>query len=367
MPSHTMKTDRHTHTYRMPAEWEEHEAVWLQWPDVPMRESPSYARKLQSTWLEMTAIMADNVCVQIVATDEVAAENIENDCTRFGIRMDNVQVHILPIDDVWARDNGPIFVRIRDGGLAVTGWNFNCYGESGEFKRDARVPEEIARKLNIPFLNGDIVTEGGAIEVNGTGTLMATRSSIINPNRNPGKNESEIEKSLASLLGIDNFVWLTGASTEDCNKLGDGTDWHVDIAARFTDRSTVLACWTDDESDPRQPFLERHVSELEAATDEMGGPLTVIKIPSPHVRTVNGIEWTGFSANPGSMTDAAYTNYLVTNGLVLVPVYGQRQDEDAKSILAEQFPDRQIVGIPTLTLTEEGGAIHCVTQQQPVA
>jgi agmatine deiminase len=355
------------HAYRMPAEWEPHDAVWLQWPTVPMRETPHYARKLQSTWLDMTAVMAEKVCVNIIAANEEVAENIQRDCARFGIAMNNVQLTIVSIDDLWARDNGPIFVKDRKGGLAVTGWNFNCYGGMGDYERDARVPEEIAQHLNIPFLNGGIVTEGGAIEVNGSGTLMATRSSIINPNRNPEKTEAEIEAALSRFLGIDHFVWLSGASTADCNRLGDGTDWHIDIAARFTDKNTVLACWVEDESDPRRPFLERHLSEIQVATDEAGRPLKVIKLPSPHVRTVNPIVWPGFSAEPGSMTDAAYTNYLVTNGLVLVPVYGQPQDEVAKSILAEHFPDRDIVGIPTLTLTEEGGAIHCVTQQQPAA
>jgi agmatine deiminase len=353
--------------YRMPAEWEPHEAVWLQWPDVTMRPTPDFARKLQSTWLEMTAVVSDKVTVRIIAVSDAAAEHIEADCAQFGARMPNVEFHVMPLDDVWARDNGPIFVKDRTGRLVITGWNFNGWGEDNAFEKDRRVPAQIARRLGLPCLDADIVTEGGAIEVNGSGSLMATRSSIMNANRNPGKDQGEIEAALSTLLGVEHFVWLSGAQPEICHSLGDGTDWHIDIAARFVDRNTVLTCWTEDDDDPRRPYLQQHLSELEAATDEAGRSLHIIKLPAPQVRSVNDVIWPNIRLAAGSHTDAAYSNYLVTNGLVLVPVYGQPQDETAKAIIAEHFPGREVVGIPTLTLTEEGGAIHCVTQQQPAA
>lgn len=352
----------------MPAEWEPHEAVWLQWPDASMRDNSAfYARKLHSTWLEMAAVLADHVRVDVIAGNDTAAERIERDCAYYGVNTANVRVHIVPIEDVWARDNGPIFVKTPEDSLAVTGWNFNCYGNLAPHENDKLVAKAVADLVDLPYVKTNTVTEGGAIEVNGTGSMIATRSSILNDNRNPGKTQEQIEEDLGHFLGIRNFIWLSGASTEECFSLGDGTDWHVDIAARFTNQNTVLACWTDDESDPRRPYFERHFAELTAATDEVGNPLDVIKLPSPHMRTVNPLDWTGEIVPPGAMTDAAYTNYLVTNGLVLLPVYGQQEDETARSILAEQFPDREVVGISTLTLTEEGGAIHCVTQQQPAA
>jgi agmatine deiminase len=262
--------------YRMPAEWEPHEAVWLQWPDVTMRPTPDFARKLQSTWLEMTAVVSDKVTVRIIAVSDAAAEHIEADCAQFGARMPNVEFHVMPLDDVWARDNGPIFVKDRTGRLVITGWNFNGWGEDNAFEKDRRVPAQIARRLGLPCLDADIVTEGGAIEVNGSGSLMATRSSIMNANRNPGKDQGEIEAALSTLLGVEHFVWLSGAQPEICHSLGDGTDWHIDIAARFVDRNTVLTCWTEDDDDPRRPYLQQHLSELEAATDEAGRSLHII-------------------------------------------------------------------------------------------
>jgi agmatine deiminase len=139
----------------------------------------------------------------------------------------------------------------------------------------------------------------------------------------------------------------------------------VDIAARFTPEGAVLYCWTDDDSDPRLPYLVRHREALEKAADARGRPLELVALPTPQVVSVHAVDVDPFRRPCGSFTDAAYTNYLVTNGVVLVPVYGRPEDERAKAIVAEHFPGREIVGIPTLTLTEEGGAIHCVTQQQP--
>jgi len=195
---------------------------------------------------------------------------------------------------------------------------------------------------------------------------MATKSSIINPNRNPEMDQQAIERVLSEYLGVRHFIWLSGAPPDDCERLGDGTDWHVDIAARFTPDHKILYCWTDDESDPRYPYLVQHRKDLEGATDANGRSFELIPVPNPQIYSVNDIKWSSTQhMKPGSFTDAAYTNYLVTNGIVLVPVYGVKEDEQAKAIIAEHFPDREIIGIPTLTLTEEGGAIHCVTQQQP--
>ena len=148
--------------------------------------------------------------------------------------------------------------------------------------------------------------------------------------------------------------------------LGDGTDYHVDIAARFVNKSTVLYSWTDDERDPRYPFLRQHLKELKEAQDEDGGPLTLIPLYLPE----GGVYSIGDRNDPvlgsgSNFTDAAYANYLVTNNLVLTPAFGNINDQKAQSVLADCFPDRTIIPIPVVSLTAEGGAIHCVTQQQP--
>ena len=354
--------------YRMPAEWESHDAVWLQWPDASMRGTPSYARKLQSTWLEMSAILGDHVNVRIAAANADVADDIRHDCARFGTNMARVEVHAMPLDDVWVRDNGPIFVKSLGGELVATEWNFNGWGEEAASKdRDRQVPSVIAGLCGLKRKVGGIVTEGGAIEVNGSGTLMATRSSILNPNRNPGKSQREVELALSELLGVTNYVWLSGAPPNVCYELGDATDFHIDLVARFVGRNVVLANYTEDHNDPRKPYMDRHITELKASTDETGASLKVIPIPAPNMLSVSTVRFSGVNHNiaPGAATDASYSNYLVTNGLVLVPVYGRPEDVRAKAILTEHFPDREVVGVSAISLTEQGGAIHCVTQQQP--
>jgi agmatine deiminase len=353
--------------FHMPAEWEPHAAVWLQWPAENMRTQPGYHLKLESTWLAMIRAMQPHVEVRVVVQDTRAHDRLEFQLRAFGIGPENVSLHVMPLDDVWARDNGPIFVVDETGRLAVTSWRFNGWGGRGSYARDAEIPRETAALLDLPLFEPPLVTEGGAIEVDGAGAFMATKSSILNPNRNPDVSQERAEQVLSQHLGVRHFIWLSGAAPEVCESLGDGTDWHVDIAARFTPEGAVFYCWTDDENDPRFPYLVRHREELEKATDAGGRALELVALPTPHVVSVNAIDDFPFQRACGSITDAAYTNYLVTNGVVLLPVYGRAEDERAKAIVAEHFPGREIVGIPTLTLTEEGRAVHCVTQQQPAA
>ena len=297
--------------YRMPAEWEPHEAVWLQWPDASMRGTPSYARILRSTWLEMSATLADHVKVQIAATNADVADSVLRDCRRFGINMARIEVHVMPLDDAWARDNGPIFVKDLNGDVIATEWNFNGWGENAaHIDRDRHVPSLLAKLCGLERKVGGIVTEGGAIEVNGSGTLMATRSSILNSNRNPGKSLREVEEALSELLGVSNFVWLSGAPSNVCYKLGDATDFHIDIVARFVGRNVVLANYSDDHNDPRMPYMDQHIAELRAATDETGTALVVIPIPAPSILSVSAMRFSGvdFIVAPGARTDASYPN-----------------------------------------------------------
>jgi agmatine deiminase len=344
---------------RMPAEWEPHEAVWLTWPRSQAHD-PHYDLKHATTWLTMVLAMTSHVRVAIAVDDERARDHLAYLLRYHGIGDDNVDLHVIPNDDLWMRDNGPIFALAADGRLVVTDWNFNGWGARFPHARDASVPAIIAERLDLPRVTAALVAEGGAIEVNGAGTLMATRSSIQNDNRNPGLSQEEVEAELSRLLGVRHFVWLSGAPPEVCEALGDTTDYHVDIAARFVDEATVLATATDDEGDPRHRWLSRHERELAEATNQSGRRLDVVRLPAPRIHAVS-------SEAPGHFTDAAYSNYLVTNGVVLVPVFGAAEDERAKAIIAEHFPDREVVGIPCLTLTEDGGAVHCVTQQQPAS
>jgi len=349
--------------FHMPAEWEEHEGTWLQWPHDDQR--PGQQLKLEKTWLEMVNALQEHENVHIIVQDEWRREHVEQQLKFFDVGLENVDFHIIPTNDVWTRDNGPIFVVDKEGKVAITDWRFNGWGERYEHEIDNHVPSRIAKKSSVPIFCPPMVMEGGAVEVNGKDTFMATRTSIINPNRNPGRTQKELEEIIKKYLGIKRFIWLKGAT--DAEKWGDDTDWHVDIAARFVNESTVIYNWAEEDTEPRYSVLKLHREELQGATTESGKPLTLVPLPLPK----GGVYATSKTGAGGGMrsgyTDAAYSNFLIANGIVVVPVFGNVNDDRAKKIISEQFPDREIIGINCVALNEGGGAIHCVTQQQPAS
>jgi agmatine deiminase len=349
--------------FYMPAEWEVHEGTWLQWPHN--NTYPDHQLRLEHIWLAMTEALHEHETVHIVASDQRGGEHLQHLISYYGLDESRIDIHTIPTDDVWSRDSGPIFLVDGEGELAVTEWNFNGWGGRYPCDKDRLVPAEIARIQSVPLFTGPIVLEGGAIDVNGQGTLIACRTSIINPNRNPGKSQTEIEGALQQYLGVRRVIWLSGAPRDFCDSVGDDTDFHVDLAARFVDESTVLYSWTDDRSHPFYPYLVRHREELEQATTESGEPLALLPLPLPQMRLYAIGD---ASTRPPFETKSAlasYTNFYVANGVVLVPVYGDINDAGAKSILAEHFPERRMVGIPAHAVAELGGMMHCITQQQP--
>ena len=343
----------------MPAEWEKHEGTWLQWPHDDTH--PGSQMRLEHIWLAMTGALHEHEVVHIVVPDECRQDHVYRQVAYYGLDQSNIDIRVFPTNDVWARDSGPIFLVNDKGELAATDWNFNGWGERYPYDKDTTVPAGIAEMLSVPVFTAPITLEGGGVEVNGKGTLLATRSSIVNPNRNPGKSQAEIEGVLREYLSVDHFIWLSGR-----DGVGD-TDVHIDGAARFTDESTVLYSWTDDESYPRYDIWSEHKEQLEQAVTESGKPLTLVPLPVTGGRiwkTVRQPVRPPFKNEPSL---GLYANYFVANNVVLVPVYGDVNDARAKSIIAEHFPGREVIGILAHMLAELGGMIHCVTQQQPAS
>ena len=305
---------------RMPPEWAPHDAVWLQWPAERMRGYPGYAVKLESIWLEMTRVMHTEVRVRIAVSTEAELERLGGQLRHFGIERDRIDLYAIPTDDVWARDNGPIFVFDADGRVVVTSWNFNGWGNRFAWQDDRAVPAAIADLPGLALIHAPITTEGGAIEVDGAGTLIATRSSILNPNRNPHWDHQDVERAFRDKLGIRHVVWLTGAPPEVCEALSDVTDYHVDIAARFTPAGTVLYGDPSDRGDPRCAILAQHRADLQAAVDIRGRAFDLVPLPTPGIYSVaaGGLNFAGASdpwrdqGCSGRFTDAAYTNHCVT-------------------------------------------------------
>ncbi len=355
-----MKTHKPTDFY-MPAEWEPHEGTWLQWPQDKVYQG--YELKLERIWLNMVEALHEHENAHLIVNSERQQDHITAQRQYHNIGLKNIDFFIIPTNDVWARDNGPIFVVNDDGETAITDWVFNGWGNRFPFDLDDKVPSLIGEQIDTPVFKVPMVLEAGGVEVNGKGTFMATRSSIIDSFRNPGMSQEEIEKTLSKYLGVNNFIWLTGAGRGECDKWGDETDSHIDIVARFSDESTVLYNATNNLSDPRTKMLAKSYEELKAARTESGKPLTLVPLPLPEVHITSKMtDW-----RKGTLADGAYSNYLVANKVVLVPVYGHANDERGLKIIGEHFPGREIIGIEVVALVEHGGAIGCVTQPQPLA
>jgi agmatine deiminase len=350
--------------YHMPAEWEPHEGTWLIWPHNDTHKGAQL--RLEHLWLTMTIALHEHETVHIVVTDERRLEHLQRQVKYYDLNESYLDIHIITNDDVWVRDCGPIFLVNESGELSITAWNFNGWGERYPYQKDRFVPAGVAEALSLPLFNAPITLEGGALEVNGKGTLLATRSSIINPNRNPGVNQEEIEAAIKEYLGIQHFIWLSGAPREFCDLVGSETDLHVDGYARFTDESTVLYSWTDDEANNFYPILKQHRDELRHARTESGKPLTIIPLPKPENEMYSTLVSSTRPPFDSFLSLASYANFYIANNVVLVPVYGDVNDAGAKDIIAEHFPSREIIGIPAWAAAEQGGMMHCVTQQQPL-
>ena len=347
--------------FYMPAEWGPHEGTWLQWPQN--KNHDSYELKVERIWLRMVEILKGNEIVHLIVSGEKQRDHLSHLLDYHRIGQKNIDFQIIPTNDVWARDNGPIFVINDNGDTAITNWKFNGWGNRFPYDLDDQVPVLIGEKKDIPVFNTPMVLEGGAVEVNGKGTFLATRSSIIDDYRNPGMSQMEIENTLSHYLGVNHFIWLTGAGRGECDQWGDETDSQIDIVARFTNENTVLYNSTNNLSDPRYKMLNRSLEELESATDQSGKSLTLVPLPLPEVyQTSTMIDW-----RKSTLADGVYSNFLIANNVVLVPVFGHYNDQRALSIIGEQFPDRDVVGIEVVALIEHDGAVGCVTQPQPLA
>ena len=351
------------HGYRMPAEWEPHEGTWLIWPHEDTHEDSQL--HMEHIWLEMARVLGEYETVHIIVPDDQRMEHLQDQLDFFRISEKNIDLHVMPNDDVWVRDCGPIFLVNEQRSLAVTSWNFNGWGERYPFQKDRLVVEKLANRSGWDLFKAPITLEGGGIEVNGSGTLIATRSSIINPNRNPGVDQAEIEKAIQDFLAIEKIIWLSGASREFCDAVGSDTDMHVDGCARFVDETTVMYLWTDDETNPYYPYLKKHREELENAITESGKKLTLVPLPKPKNKMYSTLVESTRPPFENKTSLTTYANFYIANNIVLVPVYGDVMDSTAKSIIAEHFPGREIVGIPAWATAERGGMMHCVTQQQP--
>lgn len=327
--------------YTMPAETAMHEGTWLQWPH-DFTYGGGHARKHDATWVAMTKALCTGERVHIIVYDAHEQSRVRALLRSNQVDLSKVDFHVWQTDDYWVRDNGPIFVFNKRDELIVEDWRFNGWGGREPYAKSDGIPAEVGAALNLTTVPVGMVNEGGSVELDGQGTLMAKRSSILNRNRNPGLSQEEAEAYFKKYLGATHFIWLEGVRNQDI------TDDHIDGTARFADEHTIVT-YLERDADPAEYAI------LKNAKNAAGQAYRIVGLPL----TQNDV--------PGMREKGAYINFYVGNRVVLVPNFGDPNDRVANEILQGIYPNRTIVGIPAVELAKEGGGVHCVTQQQPRA
>ena len=345
--------------YRMPAEWEPHEATWLAWPHNP-EDWPGKFAAIPLIYAEIVRLLVRRERVHLVVEDVKARARITGILERAGANLDHVSFHCWPTDRGWTRDSGPIFVRNASGKVGITNWRFNAWAKYDDWHKDDKLPGRVAKALNAPTWEPAVesakgtkhrlVLEGGSIDTNGLGTLLTSEECLLSQvqQRNPGVGREQMELALRDYLGIEQVIWL------DRGIVGDDTHGHVDDITRFVGPETIVTAVEPDASDPNHELLGENLQRLKAARTLDGKQFTIVELPMPRPVVFRG-----------QRLPASYANFYIANGLVLVPTFHDPNDRVALNILAELFPDREVIGIHCVDMVWGLGTLHCMTQQQP--
>jgi agmatine deiminase len=353
-PAHAKRSTPHLLGYRMPAEWEPHEATWLAWP----HEKTDWPGKFASIpWVygEIVRRLARVERVRILVNGREAELGARAVLERCGVDLGSVEFFRTRTNRSWTRDFGPIFIKNRKGETAILNWRFNGWAKYDNWKLDDAATEKLVRPLKLPVwepaYNGRrVVLEGGSIDVNGRGTLLATEECLLAPiqARNPGLGRDDLHNIFRDYLGVSHVLWLRKGIA------GDDTHGHVDDLARFVHPGTVVTVVERDPSDANYEPLQENLALLRGMKDQGGRPLRVEILPMPEPVFFDG-----------QRLPASYANFYIANKLVLMPTFNDPNDRAALNTLAALFPDREVVGIACLDLVLGLGALHCMTQQQP--
>jgi len=344
--------------YRLPAEWEPHEATWIGWPhnvtDWPGRFTP-----IPWVYSEIVRKLTPGEIVRILVQSKAHESHARKILLRAGVNLACVEFFGFPTDRGWTRDFGPIFLKKAGprGEIAIVRFRFNAWAKYPEWRKDDAIPGRVARTLKLPLIHAgiagrDFVLEGGAIDVNGHGTLLTTEECMLDQEiqvRNPGLGKGGIEAALRQNLGVKNVLWLGRGIA------GDDTHGHVDDLCRFVNPKTVVLCCEENPGDPNYSVLQENRERLEGMRLEEGSRIEVVALPMP---TPLHFE--------GQRLPASYANFYIANAAVLVPTFNDPKDRIVLGTLAELFPDRSVVGIHAVNLVWGLGTLHCLTQQQPV-
>jgi len=336
-------------TRRLPAEWEPQSGIMLTWPHENTDWKPILPQ-VEPVFVSISRHTSQREKVLIVADDIDHQRHIKTLLDDAGVVMENIRFCIVPSNDSWARDHGAITVIENDQPLLLD-FQFNAWGGKYDFRLDNRINASLHEHdmFSAPMQAVNLILEGGSIESDGAGTLL-TNQCLLTSTRNRGMNQSDIESALANQLGIQHFLWLTQGHLE-----GDDTDAHIDTLARLVSKNRIAYVKCDHKNDEHYEPLQKMEQELRDLRTTEGEPYELIPLPLPDA----------VFAEDGQRLPATYANFLIINDAVLLPVYGQTKDQQAKAALKECFPERDIIEINCLPLVHQFGSLHCVTMQFP--
>jgi len=332
--------------YRMPAEWEPQEAVWLAWPHNELTWPGGMLAGVEGSYIEIIRALHTGQKIKLLVKNSDSEARIRGLLSRADIALEQIVFLRMATEDSWIRDYGPTFVTNTESRqLAMVKWMFNAWGNKyDDLLGDNRIPHEMNRTVHLPMFEPGIVLEGGSIEVNGAGAVLTTEQCLLNKNRNLHLSRSEIDDYLKEYLNVREVLWLKDGIA------GDDTDGHVDDIARFVNEHTVICAIEEDPSDENYEILKENCERLKTFN------INVIPLPMP-----------GYAGGPDARLPASYANFYIGNDTVVVPVFGHRNDQRALDIIRQCFPARRVVGVHATSMVHGLGTIHCCTQQEPRA
>jgi agmatine deiminase len=337
--------------YRFPGEFEAHEATWLSWPHNP-NTWPGMLDQIIPIYAEFAVGLTHEERVHINVNTIKMAEYVRELIKQKGGDLSSLELHQFPTNDAWCRDHGPCFL-VRDqevNSLILLDWEYNAWGQKySPYDLDNAIPGQIANFLAIPSIRPGIVMEGGAIETNGQGVIMTTKACLLNPNRNPNLNQSQIEGYLERFYGAKEIWWLGDGI------VGDDTDGHIDDMTRFVSPNTIVSAVENNSKDENYQALQENWERLHGFyfADGSKPELVALPMPSPVV-------------HEGQRLPASYANFYISNDSVWVPIFDDPNDKQAIGVLQECFTNKVVRGINARELVWGLGAFHCLSQQQPV-
>ena len=338
--------------YKLPAEWSPQSAVLLTWPH-PATDWATSLVEVEQVFLNIAAAISQRQALVVLCHNLFLMQRLQKILPEHQVQMQRTFFIQIPNNDSWVRDYGPLTVFNQNGDALWLNFEFSGWGQKFESKLDNQINGHLfgAEIIQATALESvDLVLEGGAIETDGNGILLANEGCILATNRNPNLQKKQLEQRLAELFGIQKFLWL-----QQPPLTGDDTDGHIDTLARLTPSGALVYVSCNDVNDPHFETLLQLKTQLATFTDLDDNPYPLLPLPWPEAKY----------DSEGNRLPASYANYLLINGAVLMPMYQDAADAQAMAVIQQAHPGYQVIGIDCLTLIRQGGSLHCVTMQLP--